>query len=193
MLDQASENTLSKLMTKLLRHAPEQFGVELNPEDGSCTINALLDAIQAQPKWSATKLEHIEQVVRNSDKQRFEIDGGRIRARYGHSHDRVQYVPGEPPSVLYHGTNGKALPTIMKEGIHPMSRQYVHLSEGTHFAALAGSRRGELVILKVDTAMAKQLGVIFYYAGNEVWLTDGVPATCCSIWRSEEGEEESYE
>lgn len=193
MLDQATEKTLSKLMTKLLRHAPGEFGVELNTDDGSCTINALLGAIQALPKWSGIKQEHIEQVVRNSDKQRFEIEGGRIRARYGHSHDRVQYVPGEPPTVLYHGTNENALPTIMKEGIHPMSRQYVHLSEGTHFAALAGSRRGELVILKVDTTIAKQLGVIFYYAGNEVWLADGVPATCCSIWRSEEGELASHE
>ncbi|MDQ0114896.1 RNA 2'-phosphotransferase [Paenibacillus harenae] len=188
MLDQAMEKTLSKLMTKLLRHAPEEFGVALNPEDGSCTVNSLLEAIKALPKWSGIKQDDIEQVVRNSDKQRFEIEGGRIRARYGHSHDKVSYVPGDPPARLYHGTNEKALPSIMKEGIVPMSRQYVHLSEGTHFAALAGSRRGELVILKVDTTIAKQLGVTFYYAGNEVWLADGVPSACCSIWSSEEKE-----
>jgi putative RNA 2'-phosphotransferase len=188
MLNQAMEKSLSKWMTKLLRHTPEDFGVVLDPEDGSCPVSSLLEAIQAQPKWSWVKQEHIEQVVRNSDKQRFEIEGGRIRARYGHSHDKVQYAPGEPPAILYHGTNKKALPSILKEGLSPMSRQYVHLSEGTHFATLAGSRRGELVILKVDTFRARQLGVTFYYAGNEVWLANRVPPESCSVWNPQEKE-----
>ncbi len=181
MFNQDMEKSLSKLITKVLRHTPADFGIVLDPEDGSCPVDSLLEAIQAQPKWSWVKTEDIEQVVHNSDKQRFEIEGGRIRARYGHSHDKVRYAPGEPPTILYHGTNKKALPSIMKEGLRPMSRQYVHLSEGTHFATLAGSRRGELVILKVDTGHAKQLGITFYYAGNEVWLADRVPPTSCSV------------
>ncbi|MNI82600.1 RNA 2'-phosphotransferase [compost metagenome] len=141
-----------------------------------------MEAIRKQPKWSGVTEEDIEQVVRNSDKQRFEIANGRIRARYGHSHDKVNYIPGEPPNVLYHGTNKIALPSIIEEGLRPMGRQYVHLSEGTHFATLAGSRRGELVILKVDTPSAKQMGVTFYYAGNDVWLADGVPPQSLSVW-----------
>lgn len=193
MLNQEIEKSLSKMMTKLLRHTPEEFGVVLDPEDGSCSIDILLKAIQAQPKWSWVKEEDVEQVVRNSDKQRFEIKDERIRARYGHSHQKVPYNPGEPPAVLYHGTNKKALPSILKEGLSPMSRQYVHLSEGTHFAILAGRRRGELVILKVDTLSAKQLGVTFYYAGNEVWLADQVPSECCSVWNLEEQEDSNHE
>lgn len=184
MLNQAMEKSLSKMMTKLLRHAPEAFGVTLDPVDGSCSMPTLLSAIQAQPKWTWVKQEDVEQVVRNSDKQRFVIEDGRIRARYGHSHDKVQYVPGKPPAVLYHGTNQKALPSIRREGLRRMSRQYVHLSEGTHFATLAGSRRGQLVILKVDTPRAEQLGIVFYYAGNEVWLADRIPFECCSIGES---------
>lgn len=193
MLNQDREKSLSKMMTKLLRHTPEDFGVVLDPEDGSCPIDTLLEAIQAQPKWSWVKQEDVEQVVRNSDKQRFEIKDERIRARYGHSHQKVRYNPGEPPAVLYHGTNKKALPSILKEGLSPMSRQYVHLSEGTHFATLAGRRRGELVILKVDTLKAKQLGVTFYYAGNEVWLADHVPPVCCSVGNLEEQEDSNHE
>lgn len=181
MLDQAKEKSLSKLISKMLRHTPEAFGLVLDPEDGSCTVDALLASIQAQPKWGWVAKEHIELVVLQSDKQRFEIIDTRIRARYGHSHDRVHYTSAEPPAILYHGTNKKALTSIMLEGLKPMSRQYVHLSEGTHFATLAGSRRGELVILEVDTSSAKQSGVTFYYAGNEVWLADHVPAASLTI------------
>ncbi|MGO4543348.1 RNA 2'-phosphotransferase [Paenibacillus sp. 2TAB23] len=193
MLNQSLEKRLSKWMTKLLRHTPEEFGLALNPEDGSCTVSALLKTIQAESNWSWVKQEDIEQVVRNSEKQRFEIQSGRIRARYGHSHDKISYAPAEQPDVLYHGTNKKALPSILNEGLKPMSRQYVHLSEGTHFATLAGSRRGELVILKVDTISAAQLGVIFYYAGNEVWLADHVPPESCSVWQPQEKENENHE
>ncbi len=66
-----------------------------------------------------------------------------------------------------------------------MRRQYVHLSEGLHFATLAGKRRGELINLTIDTEKASHAGVVFYYAGNEVWLVDAVPAEFCSVYENE--------
>ncbi|MEK5394979.1 hypothetical protein [Paenibacillus sp. FSL K6-2859] len=39
-------------------------------------------------------------------------------------------------------------------------------SEGSHFASMAGSRRGELTLLTVDTIRTGQMGVTFYYAGK---------------------------
>ncbi|MDD9271590.1 hypothetical protein PUT07_31495 [Paenibacillus sp. MAHUQ-63] len=47
--------------------------------------------------------------------------GDRIRARYGRSHDKVQYPVGEPPVLLFHGTNAKAAPVILKEGMQAMA------------------------------------------------------------------------
>ncbi|MBE1444687.1 RNA 2'-phosphotransferase [Paenibacillus sp. OAS669] len=181
MHQQKSEISLSKFMTRLLRHTPESHGLTLDPEDGSCPFDQLVAVIQAEPRWRRVTAEDIRTVVANSDKQRFEIRGDRIRARYGHSHDKVQYTPGTPPAVLYHGTNTEALPSILREGLRPMNRKYVHLSEGTHFAAMAGSRRGELVMLTIDTGKAESEGVAFYYAGNEVWLAEAVPASCCTV------------
>ncbi|AFH65641.1 RNA 2'-phosphotransferase [Paenibacillus caseinilyticus] len=181
MLTPVSEQRLSKFMTKLLRHTPGEFGLSLDPADGSCTVEALLQAIRTQRSWAWVTEEDLAAVVRRSEKQRFELRDGRIRARYGHSHDRVTYEPGVPPDLLYHGTNSGAAAEILMEGLSPMNRQYVHLSEGTGFASLAGSRRGELVILRVDTKKAGELGVTFYFAGNEVWLADGVPASCLAV------------
>lgn len=182
MLDSKQEVRISKLMTRMLRHTPEEFGLKLDPQDASCPVGELLEAMRALPRWSRVTREDVEQVVRNSDKQRFELREERIRARYGHSYTNVQYTPGVPPAVLFHGTNRQALPSILKQGISPMGRQYVHLSEGTGFAELAGRRRGELVLLQVDTEAAAAAGVTFYYAGNEVWLSDAVPPGCCAVW-----------
>ncbi|MVP01863.1 RNA 2'-phosphotransferase [Paenibacillus lutrae] len=179
MIQAKEEISLSRIMTRILRHTPEQFRIHLN-EDGFCTLDELLQGLRSQKKWANIALEDIYSVVRNSDKQRFEIIGERIRARYGHSHDKISYAPGNPPPKLYHGTNTNALASILKNGISPMQRQYVHLSETLHFAELAGSRRGELVIIEVDTTQAARRGTAFYYAGNEVWLSEHVPADCCT-------------
>ncbi|MHA6532887.1 RNA 2'-phosphotransferase [Paenibacillus sp. BAC0078] len=184
MLNQAAEVSLSKFMTMLLRHTPEAYGLILDPEDGSCLLEDLLGVISKTPRWSGINEVDIRQVVANCEKQRFAIEGERIKARYGHSHAKLEYEPGTPPLVLYHGTHQNALPAILKEGLQPMGRQYVHLSEGLHFASLAGSRRGKLVLLTVDTVKAAQHGVTFYYAGNEVWLAEPIPPAC--IARREE-------
>lgn len=186
MLQDNVQTKLSKFMSKILRHSPENFGLSLDPVDGSCAIADLLEVLRVQTKWSELSVNDIEEVVERCEKQRFEINGDRIRARYGHSHDKVSYPMAVPPLVLYHGTNVQAAPVILKQGLRPMKRQYVHLSEGLHFATLAGKRRGELIILAIDTEKASQAGVVFYYAGNEVWLADAVPAEFCSVYADEE-------
>ncbi|WP_233901847.1 RNA 2'-phosphotransferase [Paenibacillus polymyxa] len=98
-----------------------------------------------------------------------------IRANYGHSTGRVDYKEATTPTTLYHGTNTKVIQNIFNEGIKPMGRKYVHLSESLEFAILAGKRRGELVILEVDTEKASANQVKFYKANHGVWLADLVP------------------
>jgi putative RNA 2'-phosphotransferase len=178
MLTAKQEVQLSKYMSLILRHTPEQYGIVLDAHDGSCPLEELVHVLREQKGWSDITEADIRQVVEHSDKQRFEINNDRIKARYGHSHTQVQYEQGTPPSLLYHGTNEKALPLIQQQGLLSMNRQYVHLSAGTHFAELAGKRRGKLVLLQVDTVQAMQAGVTFYFAGHEVWLSDPIPAHC---------------
>lgn len=190
MKKQTEDVKLSKIMSKMLRHKPEESGLELDLTDGSCTVDSMLQIIQGLPGWTSVKLTDIERVVRNSDKQRFEINDGRIRARYGHSYQKIEYTSGNPPDVLYHGTNKQALPFIMADGLDPVGRQYVHLSESTEFASLAGSRRGELVMLTIDTVKAREEGIPFYYAGNEVWLAEWIPWELCRM-QEEANQEES--
>jgi len=98
----------------------------------------------------------------------------------------VTYPEGTPPSVLYHGTSRHAMPSIEEHGLLPMGREYVHLSAETQFAALAGRRKGKLVMLRLDTAAAAEAGVVFYEAGSGVWLAERIPPGLAA-------EDETYE
>ena len=58
-----------------------------------------------------------------------------------------------------------------------MSRQYVHLSEDIETAKLVGDRKkGETILLTIDTELAQSKGIKFYIGNEKVWLSDGIPA-----------------
>jgi putative RNA 2'-phosphotransferase len=174
LYDKKKRDKLSKFMSYILRHNPAEFGLTHDFE-GFVPLVEFISAVQKERQWEDINQEVIEQVVRECEKQRYEIVGANIRARYGHSKTNVSYHPSVPPNILYHGTNSKAISDILRTGVQPMNRQYVHLSETTKFASLAGKRRGELVLVVVDAQRAHNAGVKFYPAGGEVWLSEAIP------------------
>ena len=172
----ASDKKISKRLSYWLRHAPEAGGIELD-EAGWVDVNVLLEAFAR----SSTPLERsrLERIVAESDKQRFAFsaDGVRIRANQGHSVSvDLGYEPAEPPAELFHGTVGKALPSIREKGLLPQSRHHVHLSADRATAKNVGSRRGRPVVLTVNAAAMVKAGHVFFRSANGVWLTDVVPA-----------------
>lgn len=116
-------------------------------------------------------------------KQRYEIEDGRIRARYGHSiAERVEHPTATPPEVLFHGTSAAVVADILREGLRPMARQYVHLSADRATARQVGARRrGPVTVLLVAAGDAHRAGVAFREAGPGVWLADAVPAAYLSV------------
>lgn len=175
MLSRKKEESLSKFMSKILRHTPDQYGIDLN-HDGYCEVSDLLASINREPRFSDITLCDIEYVVKNCKKQRYELIDSQIRANYGHSIERLSYEETFPPEILYHGTNKEVSHLILNEGIKPMGRNYAHLSESIEFAELAGKRRGELVIIEVKAREAAGEGIKFYHANSGVWLSDFVPS-----------------
>lgn len=125
----------------------------------------------------------VEAAVALPGKRRYEIEAGRIRARYGHSvPERVEHPAAEPPAVLYHGTSAAVVGAILRDGLRPMGRQYVHLSADVPTARQVGSRRrGAVAVLVVAAARAHADGVAFYDAGRGVWLADAVPAAYLTV------------
>ncbi len=177
MLSQQRQVQLSKLLSFMLRHQPETFGLKLD-ENGFVPLADVLTAVRREREWSATTEEHIREVVATSDKQRFEMVGENIRARYGHSvPQQVAYPEVEPPEVLYHGTARRFLPNIRKNGLQPMKRQYVHLSTEVEQAQTVGKRRDATpVMLKVRARAAWQAGVRFFHPEERLYLSTAIPA-----------------
>ena len=166
---------ISKAISYALRHNPTEFGLTLDSE-GWVEISMLLSALHAAR--IDTSREQIEHIINESDKKRFEINGSRIRATYGHSFEKkIEYVPQEPPAILFHGTSRKAMERIIWEGLKSMSRQYVHLSSDVETAQKVGERHDRSpVILMVDACKMHNEGFKFYHTGNDTtWLCERVP------------------
>lgn len=168
---------LSKTISHALRHEPWLY--ELEPdEEGWVPLADLLAALrQGRAGWARLGEDDLARLIAQSDKRRFELCGGRIRALYGHSlPGRLLKRPAAPPAVLYHGTTLPALDAIRREGLRPMGRQYVHLSVDEPTARqVAGRKRGRPVILTVRAAEAGRHGVHFYGGNELVWLADAIP------------------
>ncbi len=168
---------LSKTMSYILRHRPDQFGIEVDRQ-GFVKIEQLREALAHQFNQRIT-VANIIDVVENSQKKRFEIKDHKIRALYGHSKVHIDKESKKPPKFLYHGTTEKALRDILIEGIKPMKRQYVHLSLDMKTALEVGRRRtSKPVLLKINTVCVRKAGQQFYQGNECTWLTDYVPADC---------------
>jgi putative RNA 2'-phosphotransferase len=176
---------MSKFLSLVLRHEPEEHGLMLD-DDGYVPVDDMLQLLAKN--GIDTDMRELSQFVDcyETGKKRFSImsDGvtAHIRANYGHSIKKVAYVSAPPPAVLFHGTTTNAADIIMLEGLKPMGRQYVHLAVELGLAYRVGSRHGKPVVMQIDTAGAQASGVPFYRANENFWLADHVPAKF--IWKT---------
>ncbi|MEU5532999.1 RNA 2'-phosphotransferase [Streptomyces sp. NPDC020362] len=172
-MDERRTVKVSKYLSKHLRHQPERIGLSLDA-GGWVEIDTLIAAAAAHGfRFSREELDH---VVAVNDKQRFAIEGTRIRASQGHSVDvDLGLPPATPPPYLYHGTVAAYLDAIRTEGLKPMNRHAVHLSADRETATRVGARRGRPVVLSVDAGAMHRDGHVFHRSANGVWLTQAVP------------------
>ncbi len=165
---------LSKFLSYVLRHAPEEIGLVLG-EGGWVATDDLIAKARAHGQDLTPDI--LREIVATNDKKRFTLspDGMRIRAAQGHSVAvDLELAPAAPPAVLYHGTAAAVLDKILAEGLKPQARRHVHLSADRETARKVGMRHGKPVILVVAAACMREDGVTFYQADNGVWLTEAV-------------------
>lgn len=177
----------SKFLSWALRHGPQKIGLCLDNE-GWADISGLIDCAER----NGVRLDRttIHEIVESDEKGRYEIsaDLRRIRATYGHSQTvELNLKPEEPPEMLYHGTATKYIDSIMKHGINPQKRQYVHLSVEPDKALVVGGRHGRALLLQINSKLMHDNGLEFFEASQGIWFTREVPAryiTICNHPRS---------
>lgn len=178
-----SPSEISRLVSRLLRHEPWLYELELDDE-GWVPMDALLAAIRrAEPGWSEIDRSLLWVVLSGSSKRRHEIVGDHVRALYGHSMPgRLRKQPGVPPPVLFHGTSPQAAQSILISGLRPKNRQFVHLSVGPETALEVGRRKADdPVVVRVDTVAALAGGVPFMVGNQVVWLAESIPAEFLAV------------
>lgn len=168
---------LSKEVSYALRHNPFKYGLEID-EEGWVLISQLLSALHKDKKWSNVTENDLVLMIEKSKKKRHIILNGKIKACYGHSISIKNNMIKEPPEILYHGTARRFLKSIMKKGLLPKGRQYVHLSQDIETAYEVGYRHDKKpYILKIDAKKAWDDGIKFYYGNDKVWLVDEISST----------------
>lgn len=161
----------SKFLSLILRHKPEDVGLQLDIEGWANTDEIL--------KILNITIKDLIEVVELNDKKRFSFspDLVKIRAVQGHSIEvDLNLNTAIPPEILFHGTANKNIVSILENGIHKRSRNYVHLSDNVETAIEVGKRYGQPVVFEVCALEMYNSGKKFYISENNVWLTEFVPA-----------------
>lgn len=168
---------LSKFLAVLLRHDAERYGLML--DDAGFTDTDAVWAIVSQRFPGRYQYRDLLKVVEGDQhgKKRYEIEGRKIRALFGHSRvSAITYPPAEPPELLYHGTTRAALASIRREGLKPRNRQYVHFTSNREHAQRVAQRHSrDTIILTIRAGAAHRAGIVFYHPETEHYLADAVP------------------
>ena len=171
----------SRSLSYYLRHCMEPCYLDLN--GGWAAVDTMLQLL------NLTR-EELDEIVVTDEKGRYSYDesGTRIRANQGHSIPGVELVMDrpEPPEYLYHGTATRFLDVIMKEGLKPMSRQWVHISPDYETAVKVGMRHGKPVILEIRARRFVEDGYELFRSDNGVWQAKAVPTAYFTVRYPEE-------
>ncbi len=170
---------VSRTMSLVLRHKPENIGIKLDKE-GWTDVKILLKKLDIT-------MANLEWIVDTNNKKRFAFnkDKSKIRASQGHSVDIDLALKRctEVPEQLYHGTSHETAKIIMSDGIKKMKRSHVHLSKDYDTAYTVGKRKGNSVkVLNIDSKKMLDDGHEIYLSDNGVYLTDYVhPKYLCYV------------
>lgn len=172
---------ISKFLSFILRHKPEEFNLSLDSH-GFADFKKVVAVLKE--KFPGIDENQLKVIIEEDLQERFHLKDDKIRARYGHS---VSVEPlevcAEVPPTLFHATSPENAQLILKEGLGPARRKFVHLSMTTQDALRVGKRKStEPVLLAIDAKRAQAEGVTFWREGK-VFLAEAVPLQYIHLYK----------
>ena len=178
LMNDTELNSLGRIIAGVLRHFPDKLGLMIDGH-GWVDISEFVEAIGiSRSGFHWLRNHHIEAIALSDPKGRYQIDGGMIRATYGHTIDvNLDDLPLAEIDEFFYPVTEEEIDIILEGGLNPIDRKNVHLSGSIEKAIEAGKVRTEdPLILKIDGAKARKDGVKIYHAGKDVYVTDKIDA-----------------
>ena len=179
MAVQKSPKRLAKLLDYILGRRPDEFGLVTDSE-GYIKIKDLLKALSEEEGLSYVRRAHLDEILITLPDPSFEISDNTIRAKSRLHLPAHAYAP-DPPKLLYHCVRQKAYPHVYSKGINPTGYSQVILSSNLKLAQRMGKRIDRsAILLTVQVQPCLDKGVVFFAAGEALFLADSIPPDCFS-------------
>lgn len=173
MTDPALIERITRSLAFMLRHQPETFDLELDSL-GFADVEDVVHALNER-LGEPVEEEDVRDAVRSGDRPRYEIQGERIRALYGHS---IPVEPGpssKPPEFLFVAVPEQELERARRFGLRGGRRRFLHLALTQEDAAESGRRVSrDYTVLVIHALDAWEEGISFYDR-TALWLAEEVP------------------
>ena len=165
---------LTKVLTYLLCHRPDEFGLVLDHE-GFVSIKQLLQALAGEPRLSHLRRHHLEQVAGLLQPSRFELAGDKIRGLVPAPLNLRR--PGEePPTLLYIAITPKSHERVFETGLKAPGDRELLLAHTKELALKLGRRRSpDPVLVTVQAQAAARSGVAIENYGENLSLAREIP------------------
>lgn len=178
LMDDRELNSLGRIIAGVLRHFPEKLGVMIDGH-GWVDVSEFVEAIGiSRSGFHWLRNHHIDAIALTDPKGRYQLDGGMVRATYGHTIDiNLDDLALADIDEFFYPVTEEEIDIILEGGLNPIDRKNVHLSGSIEKALEAGRvRTEEPLIIKIDGAKAKKDGIKIYHAGKDVYITDRIDA-----------------
>ncbi len=172
-----SPEQLAKFLSYVLGRRPEEFGL-IPDEDGYVKIKDLLKAVCEEEGWGYVRRAALDEILITLTKPPVEITDNNIRAKNREKLPK-RTLAQNLPKLLYTCIRRRAHFFVMENGISPAGYSYIILSSSSDMAIRIGKRSDqEPVKLIVQVQNSVDQGVVYYEAGETLFLTEFIPADC---------------
>jgi len=157
---------LKRLLIYILGKNPDEFGL-VPDKEGFIKIKELLQAIHEEPEFGFVRESHISQLLIWNEKELFEINGKKIRAKETKWDFNFETSAYDIPKILYTCVRRKAYPFILEKGLMSSPDSYIVLSSSEDMALRIGKRKDQKpVLLRIKVHEALNNGILFFKFGK---------------------------
>jgi putative RNA 2'-phosphotransferase len=170
---------LAKLIAYILERRPDEFGL-VTDSQGYIKIKDLLKALSEEEGWRYVRRSHLNEILMTFSEPPFEISDQLIRAK--HQEHLPKHVPVRNlPKILHTCIRRKAYHSVALRGIYPSGFSQIILSSDRGMAERIGKRIDQFPIcLTVQVHPSAEKGVVYYQAGEILYLAEFIPVGCFS-------------